>query len=189
MRKIARVIFDEAHRPAWSTRPETAALINAANPADSSYEIASETLKTTGYEVDVNLDAGQQLATKPDVLVLLHGSEDEWESTTKVGSPKYSASEIDSMVAFVENGGGLIIFGETEQLKYGNSANDIANRFGLNLQNVTVQDAVNNLRDVASWVLADLPKQAEHDLLCGVTAFVKRAGKAPYWQEAAQLGG
>ena len=92
MRKIARVIFDEAHRPAWSTRPEIAALINAANPADSSYEIASETLKTTGYEVDVNLDAGQQLTTKPDVLVLLHGSEDEWESTTKVGSPKYSAS-------------------------------------------------------------------------------------------------
>jgi hypothetical protein len=177
MRKLARVIFDEAHRPAWSTRPETAAQINAANPADSSYAIAADTLTSSGFEVSVSLEPGGQFETKPDVLVLLHGSEDEWESTTKSGSPKYSEAEIESIVEFVENGGGLIIFGETEQLKYGNSANAIANRFGLNLQNVTVQDSVNNLRNVASWVLADLAEQTEHDLICGVTqACFYRAG-------------
>ena len=37
-------------------------------------------------------------------------------------------------------GGGLIVLGETEQDKYGNNLNELLERFGLHLENDTVQD-------------------------------------------------
>ena len=37
MRPLARVLIDESHRQAWSTRPEVAAAMNPVNPADASY--------------------------------------------------------------------------------------------------------------------------------------------------------
>ncbi len=35
-RKVARVLFDESHREAWSVRPEAAAAMRPAHPAASS---------------------------------------------------------------------------------------------------------------------------------------------------------
>ena len=36
MRPVARVLIDESHRQAWTTRPEVALRMAPANPADAS---------------------------------------------------------------------------------------------------------------------------------------------------------
>lgn len=188
MRPLARVIFDEAHRQAWSTRPEVAMRINPTNPADAGYVLAAEELRKSGFEVDV-LSSG--LVTSPtlqtsDVFVLLHNSEDAWESTTQNGSPKYTEDEIDALVEWVQTGGGLVLFGETEQLKYGNSAGEIAARFGVEFSNSTVQDPLHSFKDVATWVLVDLLPTAGIDLSSGAEqACFYRSGTLTIRPEAA----
>ena len=116
MRPLARVIFDEAHRQAWSTRPEIAKSINPTNANDAGYVTAATDLSDSGFTVGVHETGAITAATlsEADVFVVLHGSDDAWESTTKTGDPKYSDAEIDALVEFVQAGGGLILFGETE---------------------------------------------------------------------------
>ncbi|MFM6979842.1 MAG: DUF6421 family protein [Micrococcales bacterium] len=171
MRPLARVVFDEAHRQAWSTRPEVAQRINANNPADAGYVIAADELRTSGFEVAVHSSGpiSQANLNMSDVFVLLHCSDDAWEATTGEGSPKYEPDEIDALVDYVQHGGGLVLFGETEQLKYQNSIAEIASRFGIELQNCTVQDSSNAYKDVATWVLADLLKADGIDVTSGAS--------------------
>ena len=45
MRPLARVLIDESHRQAWSTRPEVAAVMNPVNPADASYAAAAAAIE------------------------------------------------------------------------------------------------------------------------------------------------
>ena len=54
MRVLARVLFDESHRQAWSTRPEVAARMQPANPADCGLVEAAQTLRNAGFEVLVH---------------------------------------------------------------------------------------------------------------------------------------
>ncbi len=176
---LARVTFDESHRPAWSTRPEVAEQINPGNPQDAGYVVAAQTLRTDGFEVAVH-EAGSlaDSLAKSKVFVALHSSNDDFESTTKTGNPAYTPEEIDALVAWVEAGGGLVLFAETEQLKYGNSAAEIAARFGVEVLNVTAQDPNANFRDVATWVLGDLLTTRTHNLTAGV-------GKACFYRAGA----
>ena len=154
---LARVTFDESHRPAWSTRPEVAEQMNPGNPQDAGYVKAAKALQRDGFEVAVHESgslAGALAGSK--VFVSLHSSKDDFESTTKHGSPEFSPEEIDQLVDWVAAGGGLVLFAETEQLKYGNSAGVIAERFGIKVLNLTVQDPQSNFKDVATWILGDL---------------------------------
>ena len=117
---LARVTFDESHRPAWSTRPEVAEQMNPGNPQDAGYVKAAKALQSDGFEVAVHESgslAGALAGSK--VFVALHSSKDDFESTTKQGSPEFSPEEIDQLVDWVAAGGGLVLFAETEQLKYG----------------------------------------------------------------------
>ena len=166
---LARVTFDESHRPAWSTRPEVAEQMNPGNPQDAGYVKAAKALQRDGFEVAVHESgslAGALAGSK--VFVSLHSSKDDFESTTKHGSPEFSPEEIDQLVDWVAAGGGLVLFAETEQLKYGNSAGVIAERFGIKVLNLTVQDPQANFKEVATWVLGDL-------LPVGVSAGVSQA--------------
>jgi hypothetical protein len=166
---LARVTFDESHRPAWSTRPEVAEQINPVNPADAGYVKAATALREDGFHVAVHETgsiAGALSSSK--VFVSLHTSNDEFEATTGVGDPSYSSEEIDALAEWVEAGGGLVLFAETEQLKYGNSAAAIAERFGIKVLNVTAQDSQSNYKDVATWVLGNLIASTRHDLVAGV---------------------
>jgi len=159
MATLARVLFDESHRQAWTTRPEVALRMRPENPADCSLEKAASGLREAGFSVAVHhsgpLAAGVLAAA--DVLVLPHCSTDAWEATTGEGSPAYSPAEIDAVEAFVRGGGGLVILAETEQPKYGNSLAEIAARFGVEIGNATVQDPAHRFRDVPTWVLLDPP--------------------------------
>ena len=179
MRPIARVLIDESHRQAWSTRPEVAARMSPANPADSSYAQAARTLETAGFAVSVHTDGAVTAAVLADVdvLVLPHCSDDAWESTVGHGSPVYADSEIAAIDEFVRRGGGLVVLAETEQAKYGNNLATIAERFGVGVLNATVQDPVQRFNDVSTWVRLEPSVAHGSDLFAGIdSACFYRAG-------------
>ena len=155
--KLARVLFDEAHSEAWTIRPEVAREIQPAHPGDSSLAAAASALAARDFTVAAHagapLTAG--VLAEADVLVIAHPSDPKWEHTVAGGDPRLSATEIDEVERFVERGGGLVVLAETEQEKYGNNVNELLARFGLAVENATVQDYEHH-REAPSWVLADL---------------------------------
>jgi hypothetical protein len=170
MRPLASILFDESHRQAWSTRPEVAARMRPANPADCGFVEAAATLRDAGFAVAVH-EAGSitpAVLAEADVLVLPHCSSDDWEATTGQGSPVYAVDEIAAIEAFVRAGGGLVILAETEQPKYGNTLADLAARFGIEIENATVQDPVHRFRDVSTWVKLEPVRGGISDLFAGV---------------------
>src|SRR5918996_1334761 len=137
--KLARVLFDEAHSEAWTIRPEVAREIQPAHPEDSSLASAAAALAAREFEVAAHVD-GQLTAERlagADVLVIAHPSDPKWEATVDGDgvSPRLTPEEIDAIEAFVGDGGGLIVLGETEQEKYGNNLNELLARFGLVVEN------------------------------------------------------
>ncbi|MBV9680513.1 MAG: hypothetical protein JO046_01880 [Solirubrobacterales bacterium] len=154
---LARVVFDESHNEAWTIRPEVAGAMQPAHPSDASYARAAAALASRDFVVVPNVEGpltAERLA-ECEVLVIAHPSDPAWERTTGTGSPRLSADELDAIEAFVAAGGGLVVLGETEQEKYGNNLNELLARFGLRLENDTVQD-YEHYRGAPSWILADL---------------------------------
>jgi len=154
---LARVLFDEAHSEAWTIRPELAHQMLPAHPGDVSYARAAASLADRDFVVAANTEGplDTQALRACDLLVIAHPSEPKWERTTGVGSPRLSPRELDAIEAFVRDGGGLVVLGETEQEKYGNNLNELLARFGLRIENDTVQDYEHNT-GAPSWVLAEL---------------------------------
>ncbi|HUA49111.1 MAG TPA: DUF6421 family protein [Solirubrobacteraceae bacterium] len=154
---LARVVFDEAHNEAWTIRPELARQMQPAHPGDASYTRAAGALASREFVVVPNMDQPLTARTLADcdVLVIAHPSDPAWERTTGTGSPTLSSDELDAIEAFVDAGGGLIVLGETEQEKYGNNLNELLARFGLHLENDTVQD-YEHYRGAPTWILAQL---------------------------------
>ncbi len=174
-RKVARVAFDEAHNEAWSIDPATAATMQPAHPADSSYAAAARALSERDFEVVRNTaPLTAETLAGIDVLVIAHPSDPKWERTTGIGSPRFDEHEISAIRAFVERGGGLIVLGETEQDKYGNNVNELLAAFGITIENATLTDYAHCDRGVPSWVFADL-EQADSRTAYGLVEGVKRA--------------
>ncbi len=138
-------------------RADVAARMQATHPADSSLGRASEALAERDFRVEVNAGGPLTSATlaAADVLVIAHPSEPQWESTVGEGSPVLTEAEIEALAAWVEGGGGLIVLGETEQAKYGNNLNELLARFGVEIENCTVQDYEHH-REAPTWIYADL---------------------------------
>ena len=179
MRPLARIVIDESHRQAWSTRQEVAEFMNPGHPADAGYVQLATSTRDSGFELIVHADGliTDEALAGFDVLVIPHAADDEWEKTTGVGSPKLTPAEIDCIESFVIAGGSLIILAETEQPKYGNNFALLAERFGISILNTTVQDPMNSYKDVPTWILADLLKSQKHDLIAQVDqACFYRAG-------------
>jgi hypothetical protein len=160
--KRARILFDEAHQEAWSIRPDVAERMQAAHPADASLQRAAEVLERRDFTVAVNGEGPLDMARlgSTDVLVIAHPSEPEWEATVGEGSPRLSDEELEAVASWVEAGGGLIVLGETEQAKYGNNLNELLGRFGVEIENCTVQDYEHH-REAPSWVLAELVERSD----------------------------
>ena len=153
----ARLLFDEFHSEAWTIRGALAESMQPAHPADASYVRAARALADEAFVVEANVDGPLSAArlAEWDALVIAHPSAPAWERTTGLGSPLLEPEEIDAIEAFVTDGGGLIVLGETEQEKYGNNLNELLERFGIRLENETVQDYEHNLQ-APSWILAEL---------------------------------
>jgi hypothetical protein len=154
---VSHVLFDESHSEAWTIRSEVAQAMQPAHPQDASYAQAASALTQRDFAIHPNVD--QPLVPETlagvDLLVIAHPSDPVWERTTGRGSPRFSAAEIDAIGSFVHDGGGLIVLGETEQEKYGNNVNELLGRFGLHIDNETVQDYEHSV-NVPSWILAEL---------------------------------
>jgi hypothetical protein len=171
--KLARVVFDEFHSEAWTIRPELAARMQPAHPADSSLATAAQALSTRDFEVLYN-STGPLTAQlgDTDLLVIPHPSDPKWEATTNGRSPRLSDAELHAIERWVHSGGGLIVLAETEHDKYGNNLNHLLSHFGLHVENHTVQDYAHH-HEAPSWILADLsqsPHTSGPDLLARVDA-------------------
>ena len=155
--KLAKVLFDEAHSEAWTIRPDLAREMQPAHPADSSLAAAAAALAARDFDVAPHTEGPLTADALEDVsvLVIAHPSDPKWEHTVNGGSPRLGPEEIDAIERFVAAGGGLVVLGETEQDKYGNNLNELLSRFGLTVENATVQDYEHH-REAPSWVLADL---------------------------------
>jgi hypothetical protein len=161
-KKPARVLFDEAHSEAWTIRPEVARAIQPAHPGDSSLGLAAAALAEREFEVGAHTEGplSAEALAAASVLVIAHPSDPRWEATVDGGSPRLGGEEIDAIEAFVRGGGGLIVLAETEQDKYGNNLSDLVARFGIGIENATVQDYEHHLGDAPSWILAALDRRA-----------------------------
>ncbi len=169
--KSARVLFDESHSEAWTIRADIAAAIQPSHPADSSLARAAATLAAREFEVAAHTEGPltADVLSQASVLVIAHPSEPKWEATVDGGSPLLSEPELDAIESFVRDGGGLVVLGETEQEKYGNNLNDLIGRFGIEIENATVQDYEHHHGNAPSWVLAQLDAEAD-DVLARVRA-------------------
>lgn len=179
MRSLARILIDESHRQAWSSRPEVAAVMNPVHPADAGYVQLAALSRDAGFDLIVHSEGliTNEALAGIDVLVIPHAADDDWEKTTGVGSPKLTNGEIESIEGFVLAGGSLIMLAETEQPKYGNNFALLSERFGISILNTTVQDPTNSHKDVPTWILADLEASENHDLTAQVAqACFYRAG-------------
>lgn len=187
MQKIAEILIDQSHRQAWTIDLEQALELNPSNPADASYFKMAEAASASGFGVS-SFSAGpitKERLAGVDVFVLPHASTDEWEKTLGHGSPVLSSSEISAIKDFVFDGGGLVVLAETEQPKYGNNFAELTEVFGIKILNDTVQDSVENYRDVATWVKANLTKSYDYDLGLNVSEVaLYRAGTLEIDSEA-----
>jgi hypothetical protein len=140
-RKIARVLFDEAHGEAWSIRPEVVAVMRPEHPEASSYVRAAAELAARDFEVAATTTPlTPALLADAEVLVIAHPSEAKWERTVGGGSPRFAPEEIAAVSDFVRGGGGLVVLGETEEDKYGSNLNELLAPFGVAIVNGTVFD-------------------------------------------------
>ncbi len=179
MTHISRVLFDESHNSAWTIRPEVAARVNPHNPADSGYVRAAQSAELAGFKITPHVEGPltEAVLADFDVVILPHGADDNWDKTVGSGSPKLTLEEIESLKEFVARGGGLMILGETEYLKYGNSHHELAAAFGVEFLNETIQDNLSNVRDVATWIKPQQTSIHQVDVFARVNEFAMyRAG-------------
>ncbi|GAB2832860.1 DUF6421 family protein [Actinocorallia aurea] len=173
MRGFVQVLFDEAHREAWSIRADAVKAMNPGHPADAGYTRAAGLLRAAGHAIEPHAEGPltPEVLAAQDVLVIAHPAEDRWERTTGVGSPVFSGEELDAIEKFVRGGGGLVVLAECEQDKYGTNLGDLLARFGVGVVSTTVQDPRRSHKDVAHWVLAERGGPVgPDDVLAGVGA-------------------
>lgn len=166
-----RVLVDESHQQAWSTRPEVAARMQPSHPGDSSYAKAADLLRRRDFVVEPLVEGRltSDVLSGVSLLVLPHASDPKFEATTGVGSARYDADEVTAIRAFVEAGGGLVILAESEQDKYDSNLGDIAAGFGVTVEHATVQDYQRH-HQAPSWVSSELT--ARHPVLSDVDELV-----------------
>jgi hypothetical protein len=171
---IARVLFDESHSESWTIRPDAARAMQPSHPADSSFAVAADALRSRSLEVDAHVGGPLDAAALADVavLVIAHPSEPKWEHVVPGGgSPVFAAAELDAVEAFVRAGGGLVLLAEEEQDKYGNNVAELATRFGVAVESALVSDYEQHHEGAPHWVLGDLGDgRSETDLLARVDA-------------------
>ncbi|MCX6485475.1 MAG: DUF6421 family protein [Rhodoluna sp.] len=162
---MANILIDQAHNQAWAIDADDATKMNPANPADASYGKLATSLEASGHTIASHKTGPIDLAalSEVDLLIIPHASADEWEKTLGNGSPILAESELVAIEAFVADGGGLLILGETEQPKYGNNFNQLSELFGITIANATVQDPERSFKDVATWIRPEFERHIESD--------------------------
>ena len=137
-----RVLYDEYHSESWSVSRRRAEEINPGDSINSSYQAAAEALAAQGFLIQRNVEQPLSPAVLKGtgILVLLHPCDSKWERTTSSNSPRLSDEEIADVLAFVRDGGGLLVISEYEYDKYGSNLNELLAPLGLQMENSTVID-------------------------------------------------
>jgi hypothetical protein len=149
-----RVLFDEYHSESWTISLARAKEINPDESSNSSYSQAAALLEQGEFVLSRNVSSplSAELLKDADVLVLIHPCERQWELTTSSTSPALDDAEINAIVNFVREGGGLLVITEYENEKYGNNLNALLRHFGLSIQNTTLTDKENAVDSNRTWV-------------------------------------
>lgn len=159
-----RVLFDEYHSESWTISLDRANEINPEESNNSSYSRAAALLEKGEFFLERNED--MPLTTErlknTDILVIIHPCDPKWECTTSLtNSPKLDEAEINAIVDFVRNGGGLLVISEYENEKYGNNLNALLQHLGLEIQNNTLTDNENAVDSNRTWV--ELSPESDSD--------------------------
>ncbi|MEV4422761.1 DUF6421 family protein [Patulibacter sp. NPDC049589] len=175
-RPLARVLFDEAHREAWTIRPDVARQMQPSHPEDSSYAQAAERLRRWDLDVRAHTTGllTPEVLADVDVLVIAHPSEPRWERTVPGDGPLLHPDEIEAIHAHVAAGGGLLVMAEEEHDKYGNNVAELLAPYGIAVRNEVVSDYARHHR-APHWILAAPARGAQGridgvDLLAGVSS-------------------
>ena len=160
-RRFPKILFDESHQQAWSIDLTKASLMNPAQPKDSCYSLAARRLQKEGFRVERQIEGhfDQKALLGVSVVVLPHFSEPSFELTTGNGVHRLTTSEIEALVMYVKNGGGLVVLAEHEHDKYGNNLNNLLDNFGLKVTHTAVVDPGKNHNNVAAWVRPNIYKE------------------------------
>jgi hypothetical protein len=190
-RQYARVLFDEYHSESWSISAGRAGQMQPEDPANASYQRAADTLTAHDFLIRRNLDApfSPELLAETDVLALLHPCDPKWERTTNTNPPALSAMELDAVLDFVRNGGGLLVVTEYEHDKYGDNLNDLLAPAGLRIENGKVFDRSACVLDNPEWFCAAPAEDSPLGHLASRACFYRAGwvtGGEPAWQASAQ---
>ena len=146
-----KVLFDESRSSCWSISLEKAKQINTEQPSDASYARASEIAYDFGFSFEANTsNITSELLSKYGIFIIPHYSNPKWERTLS-GHLLYSDDEINAIVAWVYEGGSLLVLGEHESEKYGNNLNQLLNSFSVNILHSSVIDTEYNRNGITSW--------------------------------------
>ena len=141
-------------RPGRSA-PRSRARIQPAHPADSSLAHAAAALAAREFEVAAHTDGPltadasppSRCSSSPTPPTRVGG-----DRGRRLAPPRRRRDRRDRRLR--RAGGGLIVLAETEQDKYGNNVAELVGRFGIEIENATVQDYEHHHGDAPSWVLA-----------------------------------
>ncbi len=155
-RKFVRFLADEFHSESWSLSAQRAAEFAQDDPQSSSYSRAAAVLAERDFEVSRSRDTPltPELLAGADVLALLHPCDPRWERTTSDGPPALAPEEISAVLAWVREGGGLLVVTEYEHDKYGDNLNDLLAPAGLHIENTRVFDRSACVPGNPEWVFA-----------------------------------
>jgi len=156
-RKLVRFLADEFHSESWSLSARRAEEFAPEDPGNSSYAKAGDALAARDFILTRNRDTPLtvELLQGADVLALLHPCDSRWERTTSAESPALAPDELDALLAWVRNGGGLLVVTEYEHDKYGDNLNDLLAPAGIRIENSRVFDRTACVPGNPEWLYGE----------------------------------
>ncbi len=156
------VIFDNSREQFWS----------AFDVGFFGYSELAISLREAGYVVtESTIPVTRALgAIKPEGSVLVMGP---------AAGQRYSYREIDAIVEYVKEGGGLLILAEADASGGNNFQNPLSTQFGFLLNNVSVVDTANSVPGTADqWIFARSEFFGIERVGLPVTGFILLGGEA-----------
>ncbi|WOH63873.1 TauD/TfdA family dioxygenase [Bradyrhizobium sp. BWA-3-5] len=131
------IIFDESHGESWTIRKDMALAIAPDRPENYYYGHLPELLHDhLGLTSRAMTEWSEAALRDASVLIIAHPCTGEIERNVG-GSPIFQRGEIEQILAFVENGGGLLLISEFQNAGWKSNINEIGRRFGIEFKDDT----------------------------------------------------
>lgn len=135
--------FDESHSETWTIDINKANFIDDTSPEYNYYGHLIDLINSAlGGSVRRITDKWDNTTLKDvDILIIPHPADSIIEPGCG-GSPIFTETDINKVIEFVENGGGLFVLGEYEISRWGSNINDLLVQFGMTFN----EDVLRNIR-------------------------------------------